>query len=153
MDEVRIIAAGAQTEVVLVQGSDWADASTGLERATVMGIRGWISVAPIPLTASASSTFWMAIALLHEDSTLPLLNTATAYIEDILWTGGISHRNEGNATVEGDRVHPGFVWEMNVKARRRITDQQQIGLFYLSTSTSTQQFVVSCVMRSLVRRK
>ena len=137
-------AANVQEDNFLVQGSDWSDASAGLERGTLMSIRGWIS-ASMDASPSAVDTLFLAIGVFHEDAAFPAINQESAYIEDVLWTGGFQATNP--ATAAGD-IRRNWVWEVNVKARRRITDQQVVMFSLIGTEAGD----FSCVLRSLIRR-
>ena len=155
-DQIWVPAVGAGTALasstvrtdIIVAGADWADASTGLERATLMGIRGWVSIAT-DFTANALAIPYMAIAIYHEDAiaSIGTLNNASEYTEDILWTAG-AMRKDGNLITEGPRL-----WfdsgPLNIKARRRFHDQQAIMLITTLMATSGR---LAFVLRALIRR-
>ena len=108
----------------LVQGSDWADASVGLERAKLLSIRGWLSCGQNFLASTGQGIF-CAIGVFHEDASFPTLTSAPAYIEDVLWTGG--KNIQPNAA---DNSHEWREYDtiINVKAKRKITNQQTVQL-------------------------
>ncbi len=142
------LAAGATQQVQLVQGSDWADASTGFERAKLLSIRGWMSAQMDYVTANARTFAW-AIGVMHETATFADLGLANSYLEDILVTGG----KVDDVPVTEDMGHPGFNWDINVKAKRNITSEQIINLGLTNrTSIGSAPYTFSVVVRCLIQR-
>ncbi len=142
-----VLASGVATENILVAGTDWADASTGLERATSMGIRGWVAMTS-DFTANGIVTFLATIGVYGELSTVTgtSLTSLTPYIEDLFWTAGYLQKDNAVAS-EAPRIQN--VWEVNIRTRRRFTDQDKISLVTQSNGTAGR---LSFVLRTLVRR-
>jgi len=147
----QVVAGNNQTSIALIAGSDWI-AGTGFERATLMGIRGWLS-GVIPLqTNQNTGTILAAISLTHEDAGLPDIGTEAAYIEDILWTGGQVMRIEGASTGITGNTQVGWQEVINVRARRRITSEQIVSIDIRNNFAITLLSSFSFVLRCLVRR-
>jgi len=140
------LSADQDAEFPIVSGSDWAASGVGLERATFLSARGYISL-HMNFEANSNNFVALAVALMHEDAGLPSLATEAAYIEDILWTGGQIFRNEATVGVSGASIQYNAVFD--IKARRRITDQQNVSLFIRPNGFSAVAFAV---IRCLVRR-
>ena len=147
------IGTGSQVTTSIVDGADWADASTGLERATMMSIRGYITAAPNPLSSSGNTVFQAALAIVHEDavSGFASLGSNQAYIEDILWTAGVSRHSTGDLTAVTHMVRSNII-PVNVQTRRRITDQQAIALA-INVPSAGNSWTYTVVLRTLIRRK
>ena len=141
----QVITDGSALQVTIVSGSDWADSGTGLERATLMTIRGWISVSQTPVV-NVEAAWYAAIAITHEDAQLPIISSASAYIEDILWTSGGSGRTTASTA---DIHYQGSYREVNMQARRRITDQQIVTMDFASIRAGG---IVAGVLRAFIRR-
>ena len=111
--EIDVNTGATPLRATLVQSTDWTQA-VGFRRATLLGIRGWLSWRA--LTASASGD---ARAIIMKDATEAAVtaqdpNVITTYVdEDILWTGGYSGP-PGSTSY-------GFNEVINVKAKRKIT--------------------------------
>jgi len=134
------------TELVLVQSSDWAIGG-GLERATLLRIRGWFSAAPLKADVSKGALF-ACIYKVDEDGLPVSPLTAAMYTdEDVLWTGGMQVSGVTAGTVE---ARPGFQFDVDVKSMRRFTSGEEIRLS-LATAVGLD-FDLSGVMRCLVRK-
>ncbi len=146
------VAANGNLKNTLVDGADWADNATGLERATMLTMRGYIAGSPDTATTSDLVTPLAYICLVHEDAlaSLPVPSDILAYVEDILWTGGgPMYRNVLNTTTV-NRQLPGFMWEVNIQSRRRITDQQDLVLVVQALGAISVTFMAT--LRTLIRR-
>jgi len=134
----------------IVIGADWS-ATTGLERATLIAIRGWLSVTRVP-TLTTLRTWYSLMYTTDRETPVLVAGTngpadATGYVEDILWTyGGI--QDVGTA---GAVEMPAIVTiPIHVKAQRRITSETDVRIAFASSGTGT--FSYSLVLRALVRR-
>jgi len=133
---------------VLVAGSDWNSSNSSAERATLLRIRGWMSMRQETAAGvGTAGAIFLGIFVLDEDGTTPDMSTASTYAdEDILWTGGVQLPSLGDATARSFTMD----WIVDVKSMRRITNGQGIRLAVTNPTGSTCDF--SGVFRSLVRK-
>ncbi len=96
----------------LINDADWVGAA-GQPSATIIGIRGWLSVVG---TGVVDSNTFMYIGTVDEDVTsFASPNAASTYVqEDIMWTGGTG---KGVAAIEGQPIKQ---FDINVKTKRKI---------------------------------
>jgi len=133
---------------VLVAGSDWNSSNSSSERATLLRIRGWMSMRQETVAGVGTpGAIFFGIFVLDEDGTTPDMSTASTYAdEDILWTGGVQLPSLGDASARSFTAD----WVVDVKAMRRITNGQGIRLAVTNPTGSTVD--VSGTFRSLVRK-
>ena len=131
------LAADTNDELNIVDGADWTG-SAGAESATLLRIRGYLGVAP---DAATDGAFQWYIARFDNDAASPSPTLPATYVdEDILATGGYQFEaSAGNAKM----------WEIDVKAMRRIGVGDEVRLVMRSISTATRNTVVA---RGLVRK-
>jgi len=128
------------TETDIVAPADWERGATSFERATLVAIRGWLSVFPI---AAGSETIFMYIGLYDQDEGGSLADIVATYqTEDILWTGG-------HGQFAAQSTLPPRAFDINVKANRKITSASEVRL--VRTGNAGSQFQVSGVLRGLIR--
>ncbi len=141
-----IIAATIQLDANIVEPSDWERQSSGKEGATLMGIRGYLSVTNRTATGALGSGNVLAyIAKFDKDVASPSPAVAATYAEeDILWTGGTRVPFS-----EAASQWPGWDVEFNVKSMRRITNGEDIRLIVLNQLAVAIQ--IASVVRGLVR--
>jgi len=134
-------------EVEIMTGADWSVGS-GLERATLLRVRGWLSAVPSSPVATADGGLYLQVYLTDVDSPLGQPpDTALAYVEDSLWTGGTMFGPGHANAVEGLRA---YQFSFDVKAMRRVTSDQSLRL--IMVTTSARFMVVGGLARALVRR-
>ena len=139
------LSAGAVLNLFLVAGADWAASASGLERGTLMTIRGYINV-NFTWASLAAPRVWMAIVVVHKDVTFTDLSVPGFYTEDVLWTGGAK---TVFTTTQSSQQQTDHSWDINVRTKRRITDQQIVGLVFFAEQVQCE---LQAVIRSLVRR-
>jgi len=131
--------------ITMVEGSDWADSGTGLERATVVSIRGWFT-GIAEFTAATNPNIFAYIMSTHEAAATITPDTVAAYSNDILWT--YAHTLAFSASESG--IQRDWSVEFNVKVRRRIHDQQYIRFAtVLSGAGGEFNFVARCLLNRL----
>ena len=135
----------AVVSVPLVDATDWVRA-TGLERATLLSVRGWLSVSATPTIVTLVTWFAVIYVADKDASAVSPIAVATYGEEDILWSGGLNWPLGGAGAVERG---PAAMMPINIKAMRRITSGQEIRLDMDSTVASI--VTVSGVIRSLLR--
>ena len=109
-------------EAGIVLASDWTNVG-GFERATLLTIRGYISVSPNVVDVSTGS-FMALIYIADKGATAVDPQVVTAYTEDdILWTWGAQSGGQGAAAIE---ARPTMTEVINVKSMRRISGQQEV---------------------------
>ena len=129
----------------IVEGGDWSGAA-GSERATLMRIRGWLTLVP---PASVPSTLFVivtkdevGVGAAGNDPTV----AATYGTEDVLWTYGISVA----ATVANDLMV--LPVNIDIKAMRRITNGDQIRMTMRTSGPIGASWTISGAIRSLIRK-
>ncbi len=145
MDE-NGIAAGITQSFPLVLDEDWSGAG-GQERATILRIRGWLSVHNKTTTGIRPEGAWFAyITVQDEDAAAAAADLPSTYVdEDILWTGGgVFTATDTNAT--------GHVTDLlvDVKAMRKIRIGQVCRL--VITNVSGGDLENSGVLRALLNK-
>ncbi len=124
-------------EFPVVTGSDWFGAAGGRGTATLMSIRGWISLAGITNTSTV-----VAMTLIKVDKDLAAggPRVAGTYVEDdILWTGGWNKPGDLQQFAQFD---------INVKARRKLSSDDTIVLAVSAVDASATE--ISLVLRGLM---
>jgi len=129
----------------LVIPADWG-AGAGLERATVLRVRGWLTFQP---PVALPSTCFMAIETQDQglgaaavDPTLPAFYAD----EDVVWTRGVSVAVTAAAN---DLYVPTL--DVDVKAMRKITSGMVLRLSMRTNGPVGAQWTVNGVLRTLVR--
>ena len=132
----------------LVAETDWASSGSSAEAATVLRVRGWLSMRQTAAAGVGSpGGIFMYIIKQDDDAVFPDGSAASTYAdEDILWTGGVYVPSLGDLTVRS------FIkdWVIDVKVMRKIRTGQNLALIATNTTTGAMQF--SGVIRSLVRK-
>jgi len=133
----------------LVISADWAT-TAGFDRATILGIRGWLSVAQTAAgTGSEAPGIWLAIYKCGEDSPANSMDPHNAqdYVDfDVLWSGG----QGGGTSSTGANAFRSY--EINVKARRKINSGEQLRMAAtVPTDTATPRFNVTGMLRTLLQ--
>jgi len=133
----------------LVISADWAT-TAGFDRATILGLRGWLSVSQVATgTASDSPGVWLAIYKCGEDSPANSMSPFNAqdYVDfDVLWCGG----QGGGISTTGANTWPSV--DINVKARRKINSGEQLRLAAtVATDTASPRFNVNGMLRTLLQ--
>ena len=133
-------------QAVIVTPDEWQAASTGFKHATLLRIRGWISIAKVQAVDTAQGIF---LAIYVDDQTSGSASpgvAATYNTEDILWSGGVSFAGSDAASLES---LTSFNLDVDVKAMRRIDSGESVRFVFTSTVNSAA--VISGVLRGLVR--
>ena len=140
------IGAGGLSGFNIVQDSDWT-ASAGSERATILRVRGWLTVHNKTSTGiRGDGAFFLGIFLLDSDAATPNPSVASTYVdEDTLWTGG------GMFTIT-DTNATGHVTDLlpDVKAMRKMRKGQELRIAVASPGLTNLR--VSFVLRALLRK-
>jgi len=140
------LGAGATTSLAVVDDADWTVVG-GSERATIMRVRGWMSVITKGVTGSfARVSMFSYIGVSDEDAPPESAAAVGTYAEeDIMATYGTNFAFTDTGTV-------GRSWDqlIDVKAMRKIRTGQQCRL--VLTNSGIIGVFFSLVVRALVRR-
>ncbi len=138
-DQVAMVTTGVDADILVP--TDWERSATSFERATLLGIRGWISTAAQLDTASS---LFLAVVKYDEDEASTLVDTVAAYdTEDILWTGGVM---QGPVNINSNNRRD---WEVVIKTHRRIESNTEIRLS--SVATVNSHWDLTGVLRACVQ--
>ena len=140
------ITAGGATAFDIVQDADWVP-SAGTAKATILRIRGWMSVINKDTTGSFAGGAVLAyIGMFDEDTLSPSGTLPSTYTdEDIMWTAG----REFPFTDSGAS---GLSWlqDVDVKAQRRMRNGVDCRL--VIANDMSVSIDVTFVVRALLRR-
>ena len=134
---------------LLVIPSDWGN-QQGFDRATVMGIRGWLGFSQQAAATAADATgAYVAIYVTDQSVAANSMDpsTATEYQDfDTLWTDGFSlTQTTGTAGFTQSR-------QLDIKARRRITSASAVKLaITVDGDTATPRVNTNGVVRTLLK--
>lgn len=145
---------GAVSSGNIVDATDWQASGTGFSRgATLERIRGSVSLLSGGV-ASVGGAVWMAIWAVNDDETTPDPSTAADYGEnDLLWARVVNFQTVTLTSV-GGWSNPATTFDIDVKARRRLTTQSIILMTWRATGgSSDEQAIMSFVLRALVKKK
>jgi len=134
---------------LIVIPSDWGN-QVGFDRATLMGIRGWLSWAQQAAATAADATgaymaVYMTDAAVAVNSMDP--STATEYSDfDVIWTDGFSlSQTTGTAG-------PFPARQLDLKAKRKLTSTSSIRLAAsVDSDTATPRVSFNGVFRALLK--
>jgi len=139
--------AGVDIAQLVIPG-DWS-LSAGFDRATLMGIRGWLGTTQSATgTAAEAPGAWYAIYLCEQLTPAGSMDPQNAvdYANfDVLWTHGF--------TGVGSLTAGGFMGQqIEVKARRKITSATEIRMaISVPADTATPRFNTTGVLRCLLK--
>ena len=146
LTEFAGIPAAGQVDYDIVAPTDWERSSAGLERGTLLSVRGYMSMTNRIVSESLGSGSVMGYLAKYdigETSSAP--NVVNTYAEeDILWTGG-----RAIPFTNVDTPWNGWHHEFDVKAMRRITSGDNIRLVLKNLTVNL--IYVTMVIRGLVR--
>ena len=128
----------------LVEGPDW-NQGTGLERATLMRIRGWLVLLP---PAGVPSTIFATVSTQDEDIGVggsDPTDPNSYRDEDIFWTFG-----RGVAATVANDLYVVPV-DFDVKSMRKINSGQDVRLTMVTNGPVAAGWTLNGVIRSLVR--
>ena len=108
----------------VVVPADWT-AVAGFERATLLSIRGYISVSPDVEDISTGSIMFLIMVVDQDTANVDPQLVAPYTEEDILWTWGVQTGGQGAAAIES---RPTTNVEINVKSMRKLTNGQEVRL-------------------------
>jgi len=130
------VAAGTQLNVNLFSGSQWERQVTAVERATLVGVRGTISLSS---DSVADGTVMMAIHKVRTGETLQDIGLIAFWqTETVLWSRALQFNA---ATVQT------LTTDLNIRAMRRLTDDDIVVLSVRATVVAAK---MSCLIRSLL---
>ena len=146
MDDVAISATVQGLPIVL--SSDYSR-TTSQQQATLIAIRGWLSLSTSNTTAREQ--VFMGIIKKDEDEDATGVSLDPGIIdfyvrEDVLWTGG--WQNPAFQTSVGER--PSYHEILNVKAKRKLRGGQDISLQVVSQGGTTTERITG-VLRGLLK--
>ena len=137
----RVAISTGADDSIIAQPVDWERASSSFERATLVAVRGWFSIAP--QSATGVATWFTYIGLYDEDELSSIADAVATYdSEDILFTSG------GHQHGAIEPLRP-YTEQLNVRVKRRITSAQQLRMVRSSDAGSIFSF--SCVARACIR--
>jgi len=145
--EASLLEGSVLDMVFLVIPADWV-ATTGFDRATLLGMRGWYTFTPAAVgTAAESTAFYSAIYMCDEGVPANSMDpsVATEYADfDVLYSDGVAV----NATAIG----PQSSHQLQVKVKRKLTSASQIRWSgFLATDTATPRVNANGVIRCLLQ--
>jgi len=143
-DVTATLATSAQP---IVASSDWRRGSaTSAEMATLLRIRGWVTMVPDQVAGVHSTGSWFSyIMVVDEDAASPPASSVSTYgDEDVIWTSGGAFA-ETSAT-QAPVVDRTFI---DVKAMRRIKSGQEVR--HVMTNLTDGNVLQSNVIRALLR--
>ena len=139
------VTTGVPVKAVIVTPDEWQASTTGFKRATLVCIRGWLSVNPLLSTTDFGVCF-MAIVVQEEGASLVGPDNVLAYNEgNVLWTAGCAFGANGAALEQAQSV----AFDVDVKAKRRIDSGEVVQLVFVGSIANTAQ--ISGVLRGLVQ--
>jgi len=134
-------------EGVIVATNDWQPSSSGFEHATLLRIRGWLSLSRNEANDGVG-TMYMLIYVTDANAGVVNPSLATTYVnEDVIWTAGVTFSSQQAASLE---ANPIVQVDVDVKAMRKINSAQQVRIALVSTSTGL--VVVGGILRALIRK-
>jgi len=131
-------------EAGIVEPADWSSVA-GFERATLLRVRGWISVVPNAGVVTPGTAFMMIYKTDADDPVRAPDVVAEYADEDVMWTMGVSW---GIQAADGNGA--AVTVPIDVKAMRKLTVADEIR-FSVVTGAATDSCTVSGVIRGLVR--
>lgn len=148
--------AESTTTVSLASAGTWEANSLNFERATLLRVRGWITLAQTAAGSSAASPY-IAMAMHKGPLTFSAGDfspfTSSDYdATDVLWTFGVSLGGIAFSSYKLDVA--GSTIPVDVKAKRRMDSSEQVLLtFGMSADAgATPQAAVSGCLRLLINR-
>jgi len=144
-----LIAAGATFVSPIVTQIDWAP--LGAERATILTVRGWMSICANndDSAKSEGQVFWY-IGLVSGLETPLLADSGTTYAAtNILDTGGHIFENVAATTSIG-QMRPTKDWDINIKTMRTIMARQD--LVVVVTNGTGDDIRFGGLFRALLRK-
>lgn len=135
---------------LLVIPNDWASATNGFDRATLLSIRGWLHVVQLAASTSTEATgIWLSVYKTDQAVAVNSFDPHDALeynVNDTLWTGGAGL----NLTTGTSSPLP--VTDINIKTRRKLTSADSIRLAYtIPTDTATPRVNVIGCLRCLLQ--
>ena len=121
----------------LVADGDWS-VSSGKQSATVIAVRGWISVMSPKTAVEVSMAGYIGIQDENATSGSPQ-SVATYLNEDVMWTHG---------THFGSAAITQMNWDIDVKAKRRLHTGTELRYNFIADVTA--ELEVSFVLRTLL---
>ena len=130
----------------LVQKSDWQTSTAAFEKATLLRVRGWLSMS-IDGTIATDATVFGMIYVVDEDAGVQDASDPATYAdEDILWTGGHYFGPGDTASIERAQSYDTVI---DIKSMRKIHTGMQVRLSLVT------DVAVNCIssfaIRSLLR--
>ena len=144
-DDVSILT-GTTSLFAITQDSDWTRGQ-GQERATILRVRGWMSISARLGAGITGDGAVGALVQLESDLAVAPPNALliASYVDtDILWTAGHQFPH-----AEGDMSLAAWDRDVDIKAMRKIRAGQRLSMVVTSNLTNTVS--ISLVLRALVR--
>ncbi len=128
-------------EVPIVANTDWERSALGLEKATLVSVKGFIVINSLLLTTATWDAY---IAVYDEDEVAQDPDTVATYVhEQILWTGG------GSQVLGIHESARREYFEINLRTSRRITNGMKCVL--VTQASTADVFQTHVILRGLVR--
>ncbi len=143
----ELVVSSTTQDALIVDSTDWAvSAAASFERATLLRIRGWLSLTRA-VTVAVSTSYFFAIYITDEDAAAVSPADTTMYTkEDVIWTGGFA-MGAGNASSVEQPVIVSL--DIDVKSMRKITSASQVRLGLVSGDAAANLSAAG-VIRALV---
>jgi hypothetical protein len=138
------------TDVALVLSpGDW-DPTGVFDHATLVAVRGWISITQQGAATAADASAGYLAMYVKDDNATVVMNAGLAAdydIHDVLWTAGM-----GLTAAASTVSLPNRGGDLIIKTKRRISSAQRISLCaFVNTDTATPRMNINGVVRALVR--
>jgi len=144
--ELQVVAAVPTIIFSPVTDPDWVRSNASAERATLLRMRGWMSVRGLSTTFSGGAVMMYAL-LSDDDAPIVPADVANTYAEeDILWTGGTMLPD---MPADASGVQPTRDWDIDVKSQRKFRAGE--GVDFVMENNCANSIEVSGVIRALVR--
>jgi len=141
---------GTQDLANLVIPADWSFGNAGFDRATLMGIRGWMCWAQTAAaTATEATTIYMAVYVTDQGIATGQMDpsTATEYVQfDTIYTDGYAlSQNTGTGGAQLSR-------QIDIRSKRKLTTAQDVRLAAtMNADSATPRCTISGCFRCLLK--
>ena len=138
---------GTVVDADIVQSSEWQGSGTSFQRATLLRIRGWLSVTQTAVDTDAGTAVFAIYVVDANAAAISPRNTSLYTDEDVLWTWGTQFGGRGVGAVETAQA---FNATIDVKSMRKLNTAMDVRLAMIATSAAP--CLVSGVVRGLIRK-
>ena len=143
---------GATSAANLADRQDWADDDSFARGATLVRIRGSITM-NWGAVANAGGAIWMALWLINDQETTPDPSNVTDYVtNDCLWSKVVNFATFSLTSI-GVWSPPTQHFDVDVKAMRKLTSNSIVLMTWRATGGSSDEMaVMSALLRALIKK-